>query len=114
MLSGQRINTPIRTSDYRDMYLKGSDIPESQNTVVFKVLGFVNKPGARTQITAEISETFGKTLFGVNVTNIRVAENLGFDDLQKAVGKTWHCAIVMQRNPQSDIPARSLLLYRIE
>lgn len=111
----QRMSGPIKTSDYEDNYLKGSDVPLDSNTVSFKVLGFLNITGSRSKLTAQISETFGKKMWGLNTMNIRAIGSLGYADLQQTVGKTYNCAIVYQPNPQkANEPTRSLFVTSIQ
>jgi hypothetical protein len=112
----QRITTPIKAEDYAGgEFLKGSDVPEDLNTVSFQVLAFVNKKGSQSKLTAEIAETYGRTIFGLNTSNIRILAAMGYHDLQTLCGKTVTCVVCMQPNPQAmGTLVRSLLVSKVE
>ena len=95
-------------------YLKGTDLPEGINEVRFRIVQFVRDPRGRSRLVAQISETYGKSLFGFNVTNIKALASLGFADLQGAVGKTVIAIPMLQNNPQTGAPTRSLFVQRVE
>ena len=107
---------PIKASAYAGgAYLKGTDVPDGQNVVSYRLLQFVRDPQGRSKLVAQISETYGKKLFGFNTTNIRALASLGFDDLQGVVGRTVHCMIGMQPNPQrGGAPTKALFVQRVE
>ena len=103
----------------RDMsgghYLKGSDVPVDATEVKFKIIQFVIDPKGRSQLACIISDTYGKTMFGFNTTNIRQMLSLGYEDMQAAVGKTIVCQMGWQPNPQNNgMPSRALFVYRVE
>lgn len=106
----------LNINDYTGTpFLTGSQIPPGVRQVRFQILRFVNIPGARTQLSAEISETYGCVYFGFNISNVRVLEGLGVQDLQQIVGKTIVCQVGMQPNPQQNnrmVPA--LLVVNVE
>lgn len=117
-INGERatpLTGAIKAENYADKYLKGSDVPEDKTTVTFTLLRFLRDTNTRSKLAAEISETYGKTRMGLNTVNIRSLGALGFDDLQKAVGKKITCTITMQPNPQrGNIPTRSLFITSAE
>jgi len=107
---------PIRASDLAGgKYLKGTDVPGDIREVRFKVNQFVRDPQGRSRLTASISETYGKVLFGFNATNIKACMALGVDDMQMLVGRVVVCMIGMAPNPQQNgAPTKALFVSRIE
>jgi len=96
-------------------YLKGEDVPDGTVEVRFRVLAFVRDPGGRSKLAAQISETYQKTMFGFNTTNIRTLVKLGFEDLQKIVNRTVVCMLGMAPNPQrGGLPTKALFIIRVE
>lgn len=112
----QPISGPIMGKDLAGgKYLKGEDVPDGTSEVRFRVVQFVRDPGGRSKLAAQISETYGKVLFGFNTTNIRTVVGLGFLDMQQIVGKTVVCLLGMAPNPQKNgMPTKALFVSRIE
>jgi hypothetical protein len=112
----QPITTPIAGKDLAGgQYLKGEDTPQGVSEVRFKIIQFVRDPQGRSKLAAQITETYGKSLFGFNTTNIRAVMGLGFEDMQAIVGKTVVCMLGMQPNPQrGGQPTKALFVSRIE
>lgn len=110
------VSGPIKAKDLSGgHYLKGTDVPDGVSEVRFKALQFVSDPQGRSKLAVHISETYGKSLFGLNVTNIRALASLGFEDLQAIVGKTIVCMVGMQPNPQRQgLPTKSLFVFKVE
>jgi len=107
---------PIRASDLAGgKYLKGTDVPNGVAEVRFKINQFVRDPQGRSRLTASISETYGKVLFGFNATNIKAVMALGVEDMQALVGRVVVCMIGMAPNPQQNgAPTKALFVSRIE
>lgn len=96
-------------------YLKGEDIPTGVNEVSFRLIQFIHDPKGRSIAAAQISETYGKKLFGFNTTNIRLVDSMGFSDLQQLVGKTISCVMGYQPNPQkNNLPTRAFFITKVE
>ena len=96
-------------------YLKGLDVPSGVAEVKFRINQFVRDPQGRSRLTAAISETYGKVLFGFNATNIKAVMALGIDDMQMLVNRTVVCMIGMAPNPQQNgAPTKALFVSRIE
>ena len=96
-------------------YLKGEDVPDGTVEVRFRIVAFVRDPGGRSKLAAQISETYQKTMFGFNTTNIRSLVKLGFEDLQKLVGRTAVCMLGVAPNPQRGGQlTKSLFITRVE
>lgn len=96
-------------------YLKGDDVPADTNIVTFTVQQFVRDPRGRSPLVAVISETYKKTMFGFNVTNIRALMALGFTDLQAIAGKKVVCMVGMAPNPsRGGAPTKTLFVQRVE
>jgi len=106
----------IPTADYAGgNYLTGSDVPDGVSEVSFTLINFVNDPGGRSKMAAQISETFGKRMFGLNTTNIRVLASLGFADLQDVCGHIIKCVVGYQPNPQrQNMPTKALFISGVE
>jgi len=96
-------------------YLKGTDVPNGTAEVKFRINQFVRDPQGRSRLTASISETYGKVLFGFNATNIKAVMALGVEDMQTLVNRTIVCMIGMAPNPQQNgAPTKALFVSRIE
>lgn len=110
------ITGPIKGKDLAGgHYLKGEDVPNGVAEVKFRLVQFVRDPSGRSKLAAQISETYGKSMFGLNTTNIRSLMSLGYEDLQAAIGKTLVCMMGMQPNPQrGGMPTRALFITRVE
>lgn len=110
------ITGAIPTDDYvGGAYLKGSDVPDGVSIVKVKVLQFINDPKGMSKLAVQITETYGKSLFGLNTTNIRALVPLGITNLQAVVGKTLVLTVGMQPNPQrGNALVKSLFVTNIE
>ncbi len=112
----QPISGPIMGEDLAGgKYLKGELVPDGTNEIRFRIVQFVRDPAGRSKLVAQITETYGKVLFGFNTTNIRAIVGLGFKDMQQIVGKTIVCMLGMAPNPQKNgMPTKSLFVTRVE
>lgn len=112
----QPIQGPIIGKDLAGgKYLKGEDVPDGVNEVRFRLVQFVRDPQGRSKLAAQISETYGKVMFGFNTTNIRAVVGLGYLDMQQIAGKTIICMLGMAPNPQKNgMPTKVLFISRIE
>jgi hypothetical protein len=100
------IRGPMNLSDYSGgKYLSASDVPTGAGVFKFRVLSFVNDPKGQSKLTMQITNTFGKELFGLNTTNIRILESLlsaeGTTDAQALIGRELECSIGKQQNLQT-------------
>jgi len=112
----QPISGPIMGKDLAGgKYLKGEDVPDGTTEVRFRIIQFVRDPAGRSNLAAQIAETYGKSLFGFNTTNIRAVVGLGFLDMQQIVGRTVVCMLGMAPNPQKNgMPTKALFVSRVE
>jgi hypothetical protein len=91
----------ISLDDYAGTpFLTGSDVPLGTREIKVVIRKFVHVPNARTKLTVEIDEIFGCGLLGLNTTNIRALQGMGYQDGQQLCGKTLRLMVGSQPNPQ--------------
>jgi len=100
------VRGPLNLADYSGgKYLSASDVPSGTGQFSFRILSFVNDPKGQSKLTVQITETFGKELFGLNTTNIRMLESLlsaeGTTDGQALIGREVVCGLGRQQNLQT-------------
>jgi len=107
----RQITGPVFASSFQieDVYLKGSDIPQGITQTKVKVLAFVQIPGSRSPLVAQIETVYGKSYLPLNKTNIKQIQTLiQQDDLSVIVGHTLHLTVYMVNNPSNNQMSRGL------
>jgi hypothetical protein len=108
---------PINPSQHVGLdYLTGTDVPGELMECSFTLLRFVvPEKKSLSPLVAEITETYGKHYWGLNVSNIRKLAALGFSDFQMLNNRKINCIIDYQPNPQKGNQlSRSLTVAGVE
>jgi hypothetical protein len=114
--SVRAVTGPVSASEFgMQQYLKGSDVPKEEAQVRCKVKGFVQIPGSRSPLVAEIEPVYGKQYLPLNKTNIaQIAGITQIDDLSVIIGYVLVLTVYPVNNPSSGAMTRGLYVSGIE
>jgi hypothetical protein len=106
---------PINASDYAaSNFLRGQDVPTSQNEIKVKVLSFVKIPGSRSPLVCQIEKAYDREFLPLNKTNIKQLAGIVGNNLQIVVGKSLVLVIYPVNNPSTGQMTRGLYVSRVE